>query len=94
MAGRKWEFMGRMFRLPCLTHQLTHEALAIRVKRRLNSTDVLEAPADVMILRGPQANSRSDNGYCETFNCKLPGKLLNREIFFSLTEAEVVIEAW
>ena len=35
--------------------EFTREALAIRVKRRLNSTDVLETLADLMILRGPPA---------------------------------------
>ena len=46
----------------CLIDEFTHEALAIRVKRKLNSTDVLETLADVMILRGPPAYVRSDNG--------------------------------
>jgi len=31
------------------------------VKRKLNSNDVLETLADVMILRGPPAYVRSDN---------------------------------
>ena len=53
---------GRKFRMLCLIDEFTHEALAIRVKRRLNSTDVLETLADVMILRGPPAYVRSDNG--------------------------------
>jgi transposase InsO family protein len=52
---------GRKFRMLCLIDEFTHEALAIRVKRRLNSTDVLETLADVMILRGPPAYVRSDN---------------------------------
>ena len=39
----------------CLIDEFTHEALGIRVKRRLNSTDVLETLADLMILRGPPA---------------------------------------
>ena len=105
--------------------EFTREALAIRVKRRLNSTDVLETLADLMILRGPPAYVRSDNGpefiartlrewiaavgaqtayiepgspwengYCESFNSKLRDELLNGEIFYSLTEAQVLIEAW
>ena len=35
-----------------------------------------------------------DNGYCESFNSKLRDELLNGEIFYSLAEARVVIEAW
>jgi hypothetical protein len=35
-----------------------------------------------------------ENGYCESFNSKLRDELLNGEIFYSLTEARTVIEAW
>ena len=34
------------------------------------------------------------NGYVESFNGKLRDELLNREIFYSLQEAEVLIEQW
>lgn len=116
---------GRKFRMLCVIDEFTREAMAIRVKRRLNSTDVLETLADLMILRGPPAYVRSDNGpefiattlrdwiaavgsqtayiepgspwengYCESFNSKLRDELLNGEIFFSLAEAQVIIEAW
>ena len=33
-------------------------------------------------------------GYCESFNSKLRDELLNGEIFYSLAEARVIIEAW
>jgi transposase InsO family protein len=116
---------GRKFGMLCLIDEFTHEALAIRVKRKLNATDVLETLADVMILRGPPAYVRSDNGpefvalalrawiaavgaktayiepgslwengYCESFNSKLRDELLNGEVFFSLAEAQVLIEPW
>src|SRR5205085_12336048 len=35
-----------------------------------------------------------ENGYCESFNSKLRDELLNGEIFFSLAEAQVLIETW
>lgn len=35
-----------------------------------------------------------ENGYCESFNSKLRDELLNGEIFYSLREAEIVIEGW
>ena len=35
-----------------------------------------------------------ENGYCESFNGKLRDELLNGEIFYSLKEAQVVIEKW
>jgi putative transposase len=53
---------GRKFRMLCVIDEFTRQALAIKVKRRLNSTDVLETLADLMILHGPPAYVRSDNG--------------------------------
>jgi putative transposase len=35
-----------------------------------------------------------ENGYCESFNGKLRDECLNREIFYSLKEAQIVIEQW
>ena len=35
-----------------------------------------------------------ENGYCESFNSKLRDELLNGEIFYTLKEAQIVIEGW
>ena len=35
-----------------------------------------------------------ENGYIESFNGKLRDELLNREVFTTLTEANVLIEQW
>ena len=35
-----------------------------------------------------------ENGYCESFNGKLRDECLNGEIFYSLKEAQMVIENW
>ena len=35
-----------------------------------------------------------ENGYCESFNSKLRDELLDGEIFYSLPEAQILIEAW
>jgi len=35
-----------------------------------------------------------ENGYCESFNGKLRDECLNGEIFYSLREAQIVIEQW
>ncbi len=35
-----------------------------------------------------------ENGYVESFNGKLRDELLDREIFYTLTEAQVLIERW
>jgi transposase InsO family protein len=42
--------------------EFTKEALTIRVERKLNSTDVVDALTDLFILRGPPEYIRSDNG--------------------------------
>jgi transposase InsO family protein len=35
-----------------------------------------------------------ENGYCESFNGRLRDECLNGEIFYSLREAQIVIENW
>ena len=35
-----------------------------------------------------------ENGYIESFNGKLRDELLNREVFTTLAEAQVLIEQW
>jgi transposase InsO family protein len=36
----------------------------------------------------------SENGYNESFNGKLRDELLNREIFYSLREVQILTEQW
>ena len=105
--------------------EYTRENLAIRVRRKLGSTDVLDVLTDLFLLRGVPAYIRSDNGpefvaesvrrwiaavgartafiepgspwengYIESFNARLRDELLNGEVFDSLREAQVLIEAW
>ena len=42
--------------------EYTHESLAIKTKRRLNSTDVLDCLNDLFLSRGVPEHIRSDNG--------------------------------
>lgn len=35
-----------------------------------------------------------ENGYCESFNARFRDELLNSEIFYSLREAQILIEEW
>ena len=35
-----------------------------------------------------------ENGYCESFNGGMRDELLNGEIFYSLREAQIIIEEW
>ena len=53
---------GRRFRTLNIIDEFTRDCLMIRVKRRLNSVDVIDALTDLFILRGPPAFIRSDNG--------------------------------
>jgi putative transposase len=49
--------------LACLViDEFTRECLAIRIGRRLRSTDVIDVLSDLFILRGAPGHVRSDNG--------------------------------
>ncbi|WP_341247664.1 IS3 family transposase [Nereida ignava] len=116
---------GRAYRTLNIIDEYTREALMIRVDRKLNSTDVVDALTDLFILRGAPEYIRSDNGpefiakkvrdwitavgsktayiepgspwengYCESFNARFRDELLNGEIFYSLREAQILIERW
>ena len=116
---------GKAFRTLNILDEFSRECLAIRVKRKLNSIDVIDALSDLFILRGVPAYIRSDNGpefvaeavrkwigavgaktafiepgspwengYCESFNGRMRDELLNGEIFYSLREAQIIIEEW
>jgi putative transposase len=53
---------GRKYRMLNVLDEFTRECLAIRVKRRLNSVDVIDVLTDLFLLRGIPAYVRSDNG--------------------------------
>jgi putative transposase len=53
---------GRRFRMLNIIDEFTRECLAIRVSRKLNSNDVIDALSDLFILRGVPEHIRSDNG--------------------------------
>jgi transposase InsO family protein len=52
---------GRKFRMLCVVDEFTREALAIRVARKLGSTEVIDVLADLFIARGVPGHIRSDN---------------------------------
>jgi len=116
---------GRAYRTLNIIDEYSRECLAIKVKRRLNSTDVINALTDLFIIRGIPVYIRSDNGpefvaeavrnwikavgaktayiepgspwengYCESFNGRFRDEILNGEIFYSLKEAQIIIEQW
>ena len=53
---------GRKFRTLNVVDEFTRESRAIRVARKLNSTDVIDVLSDLFILRGVPDHIRSDNG--------------------------------
>jgi len=53
---------GRKYRMLTVIDEFTHESLAIRVDRKLKSTDVIDVLSDLFILRGVPGHVRSDNG--------------------------------
>ena len=53
---------GRAYRTLNIIDEFSRECLAIRVKRKLNSTDVVDALTDLFIVRGVPAYIRSDYG--------------------------------
>jgi len=116
---------GRVYRTLNIIDEFTREALMIRVDRKLNSTDVVDALTDLFIQRGTPEFIRSDNGpefialkvrdwisavgaktayitpgspwengYCESFNARFRDELLNGELFYSMREAQIIIEEW
>ena len=52
---------GRAYRTLNIIDEYTREAVMIRVDRKLNSTDVVDALTDLFILRGAPEYIRSDN---------------------------------
>ena len=55
-------YEGKAFRTLNIKDEFNRECLASRVKRKPNSTDVIDALTDLFILRGAPCFIRSDNG--------------------------------
>ena len=53
---------GKAFRMLTVIDEYTHESLAIKTKRRLNSTDALDCLNQLFLERGVPEHIRSDNG--------------------------------
>ena len=53
---------GRAYRTLNILDEYSRECLSIKVKRKLNSTDVIDVLTDLFIIRGVPAFIRSDNG--------------------------------
>jgi putative transposase len=59
------------------------------IPRQIRSTSTLGARTLYITPGSPW-----ENGYCESFNGKLRDECLNGELFYSLKEAQIVIEQW
>jgi putative transposase len=53
---------GRKFRMLNVIDEFTRECLAMRIDRKLKSTEVIDVLTDLFILRGAPGHIRSDNG--------------------------------
>lgn len=53
---------GRTLKMLAVVDEFTRECLALRVARRLNSRDVIETVAELIVARGAPEHIRSDNG--------------------------------
>ena len=88
-----WDFVfdrtrdGRVLKLMVVIDEFTRRCLAIHVARRIRAKEALEVFADLMVEHGVPEHIRSDNG-------RLRDEMLNGEIFYTLKEAQVVIERW
>ena len=52
---------SKAFRILSIINEFSRECLAIRFKRKLSSTDVIDTLTDLFILRGVTGYIRSDN---------------------------------
>jgi transposase InsO family protein len=93
---------GKKFRMLTIIDEYTRECLAIKVDRKLNSTHVVDTLLDLFVMHGVPDYIRSDNGSEFTARLvrewlkrlKVRDELLNGEIFYTLKEAQVLIEQW
>ena len=56
---------GRKFRMLCVVDEFTREALAIRVARRLSSSDVIDVLAELFLAQGTANAASSANSVTE-----------------------------
>jgi hypothetical protein len=67
---------------------------ATRDSVKLRSSTDSNSPSTYPIAPYIQPGSPWENGYCESFNGRTGVELLNGEIFYSLPEAQSIIERW
>ena len=68
------------------THGVTREFIAEAVRSWISAVGAQTAYIE--------PGSPWENGYVESFNARFRDELLNGEIFYSLKEAQIVIEQW
>jgi transposase InsO family protein len=85
--------------LHCLTKLFITQGIPEHIRSDNGSEFTAKAVRDWLSRVGVQTlyiepGSPWENGYNESFNGKLRDELLNREIFYTLKEAQVLIEQW
>lgn len=72
--------------------EFAHEALAIRIDRRLKAIDVIGAVGAETAYIAP--GSPWENAFIESFNARLRDALLDGEILYTHAEVKIVTESW
>ena len=75
-----------MLRIPCRAVDNGAEFIA---KKVCTWIDAVGAKTAFITLGSPW-----ENGYCESFNARFRDELLNGEVFYTLREAQILIERW
>jgi transposase InsO family protein len=86
VKARFYRFSGINVTCPSLSYQ------SLFMKSRISLMRVMLVSLAKAVYIAP--GSPWENGYCESFNGKLRDELLNGEIFYTLREAQVIIEQW
>jgi len=100
LLARSWISQGCLpgFRSACFSTAVAPATNSLR-RFRQRPEFVAEAVRKWIAAVGAKSayiepGSPWENGYVESFNARLRDELLNGEIFYSLREAQIVIEIW
>jgi putative transposase len=104
--GRKLRLLNVIdeFTHECLAIRVSRRLRSIDVIDLLSDLFILRGiPEHIRSDNGPEFGAKTayitpgspwENGFIESFNARLRDELLNGEIFYTLREAQIVIESW
>ena len=103
MASSPFHDVGRNFKAHDVVDRLTDLFTRRGAPEYIRSDNGPEFTAKVVRNWLPRVSVKTlyiepgspwENGYVESFNARFRDELLNREIFYSLREAQIIIEGW